>query len=155
MHVWDYIPPISACGYFPQRCWLRRIIHPQVCNGLILHTSNLWCMVSSFNNYSILYTRSPEIKYTHNSYCTICIVSCRTWRDNELHTKCTTSVSRIISRWNVLTLQKWLAFFFLLCCCCCLWSNERQLQEYTWPLCHYTTHNWPTQHSTAVETILQ
>ena len=31
---------------------------------------------------------------------------------------------------------------------CCLRSNERQLQEYTQPLCHYTLHNGPTQHST-------
>ena len=38
---------------------------------------------------------------------------------------------------------------------CCLWSKERQLQEYTQPLCHYTPHNYPTKHSTTIYTLLQ
>ena len=56
----------------------------------------------------------------------------------NFHTKSTTNIHGC----NVLTSN-----LFLICC---LWSNERQLQEYTQPLCHYTLHNCPTQHSTTV-----
>ena len=38
---------------------------------------------------------------------------------------------------------------------CCLWSKERQLQEYTQPLCHYAPHNCTTQHYTTLYAILQ